>query len=72
MLTIGATAKSLSGGTVELSTALGILADNGLKGAEGGTKLRNVLLGIQSSKFEKTFGELGVSAYDADGNLRPL
>lgn len=72
MLTVGGTAKNMKGGTTELSAALGILADNGIKGAEGGTALRNVLLGIQSKKFEKTFGELGVSAYDADGNLRPL
>lgn len=72
MLTIGGTAKALSGGTTELSAALGILADNGIKGAEGGTALRNVLLGIQGDKFDKTFGELGVSAYDAQGNLRPL
>ena len=73
MLTIGGTAKGLKGGTTELATALGILADNGVKGAEGGTALRNVLLGIQSKKFDKTFGELGISAYDAEtGALRPL
>ena len=72
MLTVGGTAKGMKGGTTELSAALGILADNGIKGAEGGTALRNVLLGIQGKKFEKTFGKLGVSAYDADGNLRPL
>lgn len=72
MLTVGGTAKSLKGGTTELSTALGILADNGVKGAEGGTALRNVLTTIQGSKFEKTFGEMGISAYDAQGNLRSL
>ena len=72
MLTVGGTAKVLQGGTTELSTALGILADNGIKGSEGGTALRNVLLAIQGGKFEKTFGELGVSAYDAEGNMRPL
>lgn len=72
MLTVGGTAKVLKGGTTELSTALGILADNGTKGAEGGTALRNVLSGLQSSKFEKTFGALGVSAYDAQGNMRDL
>lgn len=72
ILTVGGTAKSLKGGTTELSAALGVLADNGIKGAEGGTALRNVLLGIQSKKFDKTFGALGVSAYDADGNLRPI
>lgn len=72
MLTVGGTAKVLKGGTTELSTALGILADNGTKGAEGGTALRNVLTAIQGGKFEKTFGALGVEAYDAQGNLRSL
>lgn len=72
ILTVGGTAKGLKGSTTELSTALGILADNGTKGAEGGTALRNVLLGIQGKKFEKTFGAMGVSAYDAEGNMRSL
>lgn len=72
MLRVGGTAKVLRGGTTELSTALGILADNGTKGAEGGTALRNVLTAIQGSKFENTFGEMGVKAYDAQGNLRSL
>lgn len=44
ILTIGATAKSVKGGTAELNTALGILANNGIKGAEGGTHLRNIML----------------------------
>ena len=48
ILTIGATAKSVKGGTAELNTALGILANNGIKGAEGGTHLRNVILALQS------------------------
>lgn len=34
ILTVGGTAKDLAGGTVELNTALSILADNGVKGAE--------------------------------------
>ena len=47
ILTIGATAKSIKGGTEELNTALGILANNGIKGAEGGTHLRNIILSLQ-------------------------
>lgn len=39
ILTIGATAKTVKGGTAELNAALGILANNGIKGAEGGTVL---------------------------------
>lgn len=74
ILTVGGTAKMLSGGTTELSAALGILADNGTKGAEGGTKLRNILLslGAPTDTAAKALDSLGVSAYDAEGNMRPL
>lgn len=34
ILTVGGTAKVLAGGTTELNAALGILADNGVKGAK--------------------------------------
>lgn len=73
-LTIGANAKNLSGGTQELSTALGILADNGIKGAEGGTHLRNIMLSLNPTTKDavSAWKQLGVSAYDAEGNLRPL
>ena len=72
MLVVGGTAKNMKGGTVEVSQALGLLADNGIHAAEGGTALRNILLGLSSDKFNKTFGALGVSAYDAQGNMRSL
>ena len=72
LLTVGGTAKGMKGGTVEAAQALGLLADNGVKGAEGGTALRNILLGLSDKKFADTFGELGVSAYDAQGNMRSL
>lgn len=72
MLRVGGTAKMMKGGTVELSAALGILADNGTKGAEGGTALRNILTTISGKKFEKTFGAMGVSAFDAEGKMRSL
>lgn len=73
-LTIGANAKSLSGGTVELSQVLGVLADNGIKGSEAGTHLRNIMLAMNptTDKAANAWAELGVSAYDAQGNLRPL
>ena len=73
-LTVGATARGLKGGTVELSTMLGVLADNGYKGAEGGTHLRNILLSLQSPTGDAAaaLNQLGVSAYDADGNMRAM
>ena len=72
LLTVGGTAKTLSGETTEAAQALGLLADNGIKGSEGGTALRNVLLGLSDKKFVETFGEMGVSAYDAEGKMRSL
>lgn len=74
ILTVGGTAKGLAGGTTELSTALGIMADSGIKGAEAGTHMRNVLLALNPTTDTacKAFDELGLNAYDAEGNLRPL
>lgn len=74
ILTVGGTAKDLAGGTVELNTALGILANNGIKGAEGGTKLRNVIMSLTAptDKASDAMVALGISAFDAEGNMRPL
>lgn len=73
-LKIGATARNVSGGTNELATVLGVLADNGIKGTEGGTHLRNILLSLQSAAVDGVadFGDFAVSIYDADGNMRSL
>lgn len=74
ILTIGATARTVKGGTAELNTALGILANNGIKGAEGGTHLRNVILSLQNptDKAASQMEALGVSVYDSEGNMRSL
>lgn len=73
-LTVGGTAKNLKGGTTELSTALGILANSGIKGSEGGTILRNAILSLSAptSKAKKELDELGVSVFDSEGNMRGL
>lgn len=74
MLTVGGTAKMLAGGTTELSTALGLLADNGTKGAEGGTALRNIILSLAAptDKAAAALEDLGVKAFDEKGNMRDL
>lgn len=74
ILTVGGTAKTLAGGTTELSTALGILADNGVKGAEGGTALRNIILSLSAptDTAAKAMKSLGLEVFDAEGNMRPL
>ncbi|MEG1287617.1 MAG: phage tail tape measure protein [Clostridium sp.] len=74
ILTVGGTAKVLAGGTTELNTTLGILADNGVKSAEGGTALRNMILALTptTNKAIDAFKKLNVETYDANGNLRPV
>ena len=77
ILTIGATARGVKGGTTELSTVLGVLADNGIKGAEGGTHLRNAILSLQTPTKDGTeaLAKLGLSyedMYDSAGNMRAL
>ena len=74
ILTVGGTAKKLKGGTVELTTALGILADEGTKGSEAGTALRNIILSLAAptNTAANELKKLGVSAYDTNGNFRSL
>ena len=72
ILTVGGTAQYMAGGTQELNTVLGVLADNGIKGAEGGTHLRNMLLKLASPTADATklLNNLGVQVFDAQGNMR--
>lgn len=74
ILTLGATGRQVSGGVTEINTVLGVLADNGIKGAEGGTALRNILtsLSAPTKKAREELDALGVSAYDDAGKLRAL
>ena len=74
ILTVGGTAKSLAGGTTELNAALGVLANRGIKGAEGGTALRNMILALSAptDKAAKAMADLGLEVFDASGNMRPM
>lgn len=74
ILTVGGTADNLKGGTTELTTALGLLANVGIKSAEGGTHLRNIILALQSPTDDaaKKMQALGLQVYDAQGNMRGL
>ena len=74
ILTVGGTAANLKSGTTELTTALGLLANVGIKSAEGGTHLRNIILALQSPTDDaaKKMQALGLQVYDAQGNMRGL
>lgn len=71
----GAPAFTAAGQNVETFNALaGIMANSGVKGAESGTQLRNVMLRLASPTAEasKFLDKLGVKTQDADGNFRDV
>jgi len=74
ILVVAGTATSTGQELSTLNTSLGVLADNGIKGGEGGTHLRNVLLSLASptDKAAAQLKSLGVSVYDSQGNMRQL
>lgn len=74
ILSVGANAQILAGGTTELMTELGILADSGLKSAEAGTALARVIknLSTPTSVAAEELENLGVKCYDSEGNFRNM
>lgn len=74
ILAVGGTAKNLAGGTTELNAVLGVLADNGVKGSEGGTALRNVILSLTAptGKAAAAIDNLGVKVFNTEGKMREL
>ena len=88
ILTIGGLAKELNSGYVtmadgsqvaasgveELQIALVAMANSGIKGSEAGTHLRNMLLKLTDPTDDgaEMMEALGVSVFDAAGNMQPL
>ena len=69
----GGAARTAGVDLTELSTALGILANNGTKGAEAGTAMNAMLVRMTSKDVAiDAMAKLGVSAFDAAGNFRGL
>lgn len=71
MIKVGGTMKGLNVPIEETSTALGVLANRGLKGAEGGTSLNAIMANLTTGTGEagKMMDKLGISAFDADGKF---
>lgn len=66
---------SLAGQSLETMNAeLGVMANNGIKGSEGGTHLRNVILSLISPTESASIAlnELGIKVSDSSGNMRDL
>lgn len=74
ILTVGGVARQANMSTADLNTELGILANSGKKGADGGTALRNVLLNLTApnDQVSKLMKELGVHITDTTGKIRPF
>lgn len=73
-LTCAGTVKLANMSLETMNTELGILANNGVKGAEGGTHLRNIILSLTSptDKAADALKELGINVLDSSGNMRDL
>lgn len=68
-------AVSLSGQKIETMNAeLGVLANNGIKGAEGGTHYRNVITSLlaPTDKAAIAIKDLGLKVSDSHGNMRDM
>lgn len=76
LLAIGATGRMIkkNGSTDynELITALGVLANNGIKASEGGNDLRRILTRLTSPTQDATkwFDRFGFSMYDSKGEMK--
>lgn len=68
----GGTSGMLGENIQEVSTALGILANSGIKGSEAGTALNSIMTRMISNTapVRKAYKDLGVSLYDETGDFR--
>ena len=74
MYTFGPTANQYGWSLQDTNTALAILADRGILGAEAGTSLRSMMTNMMRDTAETTgaLDELNISLYDQNGQMREL
>lgn len=71
MIGAGSAAKAAGMDYKQTATALGVLANNGIKGAEAGTALNSMLSRMTSNKQAlNAYKQLGVNVFDANGKIR--
>lgn len=71
---VGALWQEFPDDVYTLSTALGVLANAGFKGEQGGTKLRNAITKLINPTKDgaAAMKKLGVNVYNSDGSVRSL
>jgi TP901 family phage tail tape measure protein len=74
VLECAGTVKSTGQSVTTMNAELGVLANNGIKGAEGGTHLRNVLLSLTAptDTAKAAMDDLGLSVSNSDGSIRDI
>jgi len=72
--TMGPVGKAAGKGIQELAAAIMALGDAGLKGADSGTAMRNLLLRLQAqpSEVKKALKELGMEIDDGSGSMKHM
>lgn len=70
-LGVGGTMNNLNVPIAESATALGVLANRGIKGSEAGTALNAIMVNLTTGTGQagKALKALGVSAFDSEGNF---
>lgn len=71
--TVGPVAADVGASIENTAAAIGVLANNGIKGTLAGNALKRAYLNLANPAIQKAIEKLtGVSAVDSAGNLRPL
>ena len=74
MTNIGPTAAAFGWSLEQTNTALAILSERGIRGAEAGTALKSMMTNMmrQTPDVTDTWKELEIALYNADGTMREL
>lgn len=74
MLQAGGTFKGLNVPLDEANALLGVLANRGKKGAEAGNSMRSIMVNLTAptGRAEKALKDLGLSAFDSQGNFKGM
>jgi TP901 family phage tail tape measure protein len=71
---VGAVAHSAGLSFKDTATAIAVMGNAGIKGSDAGTSLKQMLISLANptKKSADLMKQLGFSAFDAQGNLKPL
>lgn len=71
---VGPVARSFGLSVDDTAAVLAVFAENGIKGSEAGTQLKSMLnqMSRPTKEVQETWDALGVSMFDAQGQMRPL